>query len=156
MAPENKHDEFPGYRIYQTHRALFRCIEDVLSPFGLTPGQWNALNQLESRGALSQKQLALSLQREQATITRSIDRMEKRGLVVRTADPSDRRSNLITITDDARDLLRVIEPLAENASRDTLKGFTKEELQTLYQLLEKLKNNANEAGDNARRGTSHL
>ena len=92
---ERRHSDLLGYRVYRTQRMLAQCLEDALARYGITPGQWNALNQLDKRGPLSQRALADALQRKPATITRSIDKMEEMGLVERVPDATDRRANVI-------------------------------------------------------------
>lgn len=142
-----RHDSFVGYHIYKTHRAISRSLEAKLAPFGLMPNQWNALNQLDRRGPLTQKELAYSLQKEQATITRSLDTLEKRGLIERNPDPSDRRANLISLTPAAVDLLALIEPVAEEAASRVTEGISAEELEAMLATLEKLRRNVDPDGE---------
>lgn len=143
-AHQHRHDEFVGYRIYEAHRALSRSLERTLAPFGVTPGEWNALNQLDHHGPLSQKHLADALRKEQATITRSVDRMVRKGLVVREPDPSDRRANIISLTPVARRLLTEIEPRAVEAAARTVEGISAGDLETFYAVLGRVKSNADE------------
>ena len=141
-AAQHRHDEFVGYRIYDAHRALSRNLEQTLTPFGVTPGEWNALNQLDRLGPLSQKQLADALQKEQATITRSVDRMVRKGLVERNPDPNDRRANIVSLTPDARDLLTRIEPAAVKAAQATVAGIEDSELEAFLATLARIRKNA--------------
>ncbi len=141
------HDGFVGYQIYKTHRVISRGLEAKLSPFGITPNQWNALNQLDRRGPLSQKQLSEALQKEQATITRSLDTLEKKGLIERNPDPRDRRANVISLTPAAVDLLSRIEPVAEAAAEEVVRGISEEELDSLRTTLEKLRRNIDPSGE---------
>ena len=48
---------------------------------------------------MTQAQLARRVAIEQPTMVRTIDRMERDGLVTRTPDPNDRRASRITLTD---------------------------------------------------------
>lgn len=139
---QHRHNEFVGYRIYDAHRTLSRSLEQTLSPFGVTPGEWNALNQLDRLGPLSQKQLADALQKEQATITRSVDRMVRKGLVERNPDPNDRRANIVSLTPGARDLLTQIEPAAVSAAQATVVGIDDDELAAFFATLARIKENA--------------
>lgn len=142
MTVPRRHDEFVGYRIYEAHRALFQNLERTLAPFGVTPGEWNALNQLDHFGPLTQKRLADALQKEQATITRSVDRMERKGLVTRTPDPKDRRANIISLTPAAQQLLTEIEPHAVEAAQGIVADIDQSELDTFFDVLTRVRKNA--------------
>ncbi len=142
MGELHRHDEFVGYRVYEAHRSLVRCIERVLAPFGITSVVWNALNQLEKRGPLTQTQLAEVLRKEQATITRAIDRMAKAGLVERTPDEKDRRVNIVSVTPYASELLTAIEPHAVTVAAAVVDGISEEELEVFFSVLEKVVANA--------------
>lgn len=71
----------------------------------LSPSQSSALATLERRGPLTPSELAQHERVQRPTATRMLARLEEAGLVVRSADPDDRRSALITISDDGRAVL---------------------------------------------------
>lgn len=120
---------------------MMQCLERWLDEYDLTPAQWNALNQLEHSGPLSQRRLADLLHREPATITRSIDKMERAGLVARVADPHDRRANLITLKPEASELLSRIQPAAAQAAVATQGDLSDEEVALLISLLDRVYEN---------------
>ncbi len=142
MVEKHRHREFIGYQVYATQRLLARSLELSLASFGLTPSQWNALNQLEDHGAMTQKQLAEMLLREPATIARSVDRLVARGLVTRTQDPHDRRANIVDITPAASALLSEIEPVASERQDALAQGISDEDLDVFFDVLERLQENA--------------
>ncbi|MEG2024376.1 MAG: MarR family transcriptional regulator [Gordonibacter sp.] len=92
---ENKHNELLGYLVYDAQRSISRSLEVTLKPYDITPGQWNLINQLDRTGGLSQKELAQITKKEQATITRYLDTLERKDLVVRTRHKTDRRSHVV-------------------------------------------------------------
>ena len=138
----SKHSDFIGYKVYSMQRLLHRVLEISFKQYGITPGQWNLLNQLDQAGALSQRKLAEQTKKEQATITRYLDTLERKGLIVRTRDANDRRAHVITITDEARKLLHQVEPIAEEASSKLVEEISPEEIETFLHVVEKLSQNA--------------
>ncbi|PQA89497.1 MarR family winged helix-turn-helix transcriptional regulator [Hyphococcus luteus] len=72
------------------------------------------------------------------TLIRSLNDLETEGLIKRKMNPDDKRSRLVTITPKGRKALmqvkKVLDPLRQNA----LQQFTKEELATAENLLERL------------------
>ena len=139
---ENTHINLLGYRVYRTQRALSDCLENLLGRYSITPTQWNALNQLDAFGPMTQTQLAAKLQLKPPTITRSIDKLENVGLVVRRADKNDRRSNIITLQPQGKELLMRIQPEAEALAAHTAEGLDAEEREHLYSMLDIVYENA--------------
>ncbi len=58
---------------------------------GLTRSQWLVINRLYRRPGATQSELAEMLEVEKATAGRMVDRMEKKGWVVRRPDAADRQ-----------------------------------------------------------------
>ncbi len=144
MLEKLRHREFIGYQVYTAQRALARSLDLTLAPFGLTSGQWNALNQLNENGTMTQKELADLLRKEPATVARLLDRLVKRDLVKRTPHPEDRRANIVEITPAASDLLVEIEPYVVDRADQIAKGITDADLEVFFDVLNKVRNNANE------------
>jgi len=72
----------------------------------LTPSTAAALASVERRGPLTPSELAAIEGIQRPTATRVIARLEEAGLLVRAADPGDRRSSLVSVTPEGRALLR--------------------------------------------------
>lgn len=142
MGTARRQREYIGYRVYSTQRALYRSLEACVAEAGLTPGQWNALSQLAEHGAMTQRQLAERLQKEQATVTRSLDRLMQRGLVQRTQNPRDRRANIVEITPAALKLLTDLEPSVTRRNAEMAANISDEDLAVFLKVLDQLEVNA--------------
>ena len=71
----------------------------------LSPSMTAALATIERHGPLTPSELAERERVQRPTVTRVLARLEEAGLVVRAADPQDRRCSLVSISDDGRELL---------------------------------------------------
>lgn len=71
----------------------------------LTPTQQAALATISCHGPLTPSELAAREKIQRPTATRVLALLEERGLVERTADPSDRRSSLVSATGSGETLL---------------------------------------------------
>lgn len=149
MSEKHRHSEFIGYKVYLTQRSIARSLEATLMPFNQTPVQWNALNQLESGGPMTQRELANRLRKEPATIARSIDRLEAKGLVRRTNKPNDRRAYLIEVTPEADELLTQIEPHVVEQANRIAEGISDEELEAFFRVLDRISANAERVSSEA-------
>ena len=138
----NQHNNLIGFLVYDAQRAISKSLETALKPYGVTPGQWNLINQLDQAGELSQKQLAELTRKEQATITRYLDTLERKGLVVRNQHKSDRRAHVISVTDKARELVAAVQPITVDAADRLIEGIDQADIDTFVTVLAKLKENA--------------
>lgn len=80
-----------------------------------------------------------------STLTSMIDRMEKSGLLLRQADPCDRRITRIYLTDRARSLKMQYEAVSSEMNTIYFQGFTDAEIEQLEQYLIRILNNVKEA-----------
>ena len=71
----------------------------------LSPSQTAALATIERHGPLTPSELAERERVQRPTVTRVLARLEEAGLVDRAADPQDRRSSLVSISEGGRVLL---------------------------------------------------
>src|SRR5262249_50692880 len=71
----------------------------------LTPTQGAALGTLDRYGPLTPSELAARERMKRPTATRMIAKLESRGLITRTPDPSDGRSSVLSISRTGRALI---------------------------------------------------
>ena len=87
-----------GYLTNLAGRLLVRELERHLAPLGLSPGHMPVLLALEDGSALTQKALTERAGVKQATMTATVARMERDGLVTLLPNPEDGRSTLVALT----------------------------------------------------------
>ena len=122
-------------RLGRLHALVSRAIADVFASHGLQIGEFDVLAALRRSGdpfLLKPTDLARMLMLSPAGMTNRIDRLEAAGWIERRNDPDDRRSSLVRLTDDGRQLVdravtdhvaneaRLLEPLSpsERAALD--------------------------------------
>jgi len=131
-------EESLGYLINRAARAFANRLASEMRPFDVGIGQWAVLMHLWANDGLTQAQLARRVAIEQPTMVRTIDRMERDGLVARTPDPSDRRASRIALTERGWALRDDLVPLADGVNRAATATLTDKEVATLRRLLAKL------------------
>jgi DNA-binding MarR family transcriptional regulator len=92
-------------------RALARRFDEVLRPFGLTNGQFSLLMSLNRPEPPSMGPVASLLAMDRTTLTAALKPLERRGLVKVLRDQSDRRTRILKLTDNGRNLLARALPL---------------------------------------------
>jgi DNA-binding MarR family transcriptional regulator len=100
--------------IYYTAARVKKRATEFFQHYSLTDVQFNVMMllvyQADSRGGLTQARLGSMMLVNGANITSLIDRMERDGLVVRTATAGDRRSNSVKMTSKGKKLFKTVEP----------------------------------------------
>jgi DNA-binding MarR family transcriptional regulator len=108
---------------------------------GLSPTLTSALASIERHGPLTPSELADRERIKRPTATRLIGTLEESALVARTPDPGDRRSALIAITPEGRDLMRTLRTRKDAYLAQRLRKLSPSERETLDRaadLLERL------------------
>jgi DNA-binding MarR family transcriptional regulator len=108
---------------------------------GLSPTLSAALATIDRHGPLTPSELADRERVKRPTATRLLATLEEGGLVARTSDPSDRRSSLIAITPEGRELMRTLRTRKDAYLVRRLAKLTADERATLAQaadLLERM------------------
>jgi len=80
-------------------RLFARALQSRFAEHDVSAGQWPLLLYLWEKDGLSQKQLSRRVQIEEPTTTRTLDRMERDGLVRRVRDENDRRRINVFLTE---------------------------------------------------------
>lgn len=115
--------------------------EEVFGRLGLNRGEVGVLSALRVAGPphrLSPTLLGRGLMLSSAGVTSRLDRLERRGLVVRHPDPDDRRGVIVELTDHGLELVDAAIAANIASERQLLSGLTSDEVATLELLLRKL------------------
>lgn len=91
---------------------------------------------LNMPGPKSQSDVAKRLRVEGATVTRMVDILSKEGLVERSPHPTDRRVNLLSISDKGQAALRDIFEAYDTLRYHVLEGLSANDIDTLHRLLD--------------------
>jgi DNA-binding MarR family transcriptional regulator len=120
-------------------RAEYLDSQKMSKQYGLTGPQSLVLRLLIKKGALSSADLSRQMYVTPANITGIIDRLEKKGLVERIRQQSDRRVALITLTQSGQKLGKTIPDPIEKKIVNQLSDLEPENLQifamTMNQIL---------------------
>jgi DNA-binding MarR family transcriptional regulator len=114
--------------------AMKEHVESVAKEFDLTLSQLDAMKNLGE--SCSQRELAQRLHFDASNVTDIVDRLEERGLVSRTVDPSDRRVRRLVLTPEGEAVHRKIFDRA--IAEAPINSLTRAEQKALRDLLAKI------------------
>ena len=116
-------------RLYRDFRA---------ANISMTPEQWVVVMSLYHKDGITQQELANLTFKDKPSITRLIDNLEKQHLVVRMADKTDRRINLIQLTKAGRLMHEKVRQIASATMKEALNGISQEEVEIGESILRKI------------------
>ena len=113
-------------------------LSEMLKAHGLSPTQYNALRILRGAGDQGRacSEIAERMINRDPDITRLVDRLERRGLAVRSREGQDRRVITTRITPAGLELVQALDVPVEDFNREMLGPLGEQRLQTLIRLLE--------------------
>lgn len=128
MLPSTPRARF-GFAFVLLARRWRRLLDRRIGALGLTDATWTPLIHLQMAGdGISQTELAALVGIEGSSLVRLLDILVARGLVERQADPRDRRTRLIVLTEAGRAVLGDIRRVLDEAEAEMLADAGDEEL----------------------------
>lgn len=120
-----------------------KCFFDRLQNNGIniTPEQFLVLDILWKEQSLSQQKIADIIQKDKNSVTKIIDSLEKKNLVIRVVDKNDRRINKIELTNEGMALEKITTKVAIDFMNDAVKDIDEKELDSFVNVMHKLKDN---------------
>ena len=107
----------------------------------LTAEQFLVMDALWNQGEMTQQNIAYIIQKDKNSVTQFIDNLEKKGLVVRAVDSSDRRVNNIKLSPMGMEMKENTKQVAIAAINDILRGISEKDLKVFVEVLNKACNN---------------
>ncbi len=127
-----------GFLITRLHYRMHRAFLSTLAPLRIEPRHFGMLTSLRATGPVSQSDLASSLGLSGASMVQMIDDLERRGLVARRRQESDRRAHVVDVLPEATEVMRQAALLARRTSDVHLAPLSKAQTQRLLVLLRRL------------------
>lgn len=121
----------------RTTKKVHNRSASIFSAGGLTTAQFSVLDVLYHKGSQSINQITQLVLSTGGNMTVVINNMEKHGWITRCAHPGDKRTTLISITEDAKRLFEQIFPEHLKDLEICFRALSEEEKNTLISLLKK-------------------
>jgi MarR family 2-MHQ and catechol resistance regulon transcriptional repressor len=124
--------------IAKSYRALSLVAERSIANTGLCLTDFAALEALLHKGPLTISEIQDKVRLASGSMTAAVDRLEKLGLVVRKASPSDRRARVVELTAQGK---RLAKSCFERHAKDLealMSALSEKEMEQIYGSLRKL------------------
>jgi DNA-binding MarR family transcriptional regulator len=130
--------EYLSQLIIEFYDKISSWEQEVVKESGLTPTQMHAIEIIGQAGELRMKELSEQMGLTTGTITVMVDGLEKQGNVARKRHEVDRRSVLVTLTAQGRELYTEHHKLHIKLTQDLSAALTAQEVGYLSAILTKM------------------
>jgi DNA-binding MarR family transcriptional regulator len=138
-----KRGELYSFMTGMASTAIARRLQKNFKQEGIeiTIEQWSVLYHLWKKDGMSQQELCNASFRDKPSITRLVDNLEKLKLVKRISSSTDRRMNMITLTDAAKKLQERTMVIASNTLNEALEGVSGNDIERAKSVLQQVYDN---------------
>lgn len=119
-------------------RAIDMNSKKLIKRLGLTGPQLVLLNEIARSGDIAAGEIAQAVSLSQATVTGILERLGKRGLVIRQRSEHDKRRIMVSITDAGRRILETRPPLMQEAFVEKFSSLQEWEQTMILSALQRL------------------
>lgn len=124
-------------QLHVTVRAFTKGVNEVMKPLGLYSSEWAVLNFVANHDSFPQSDIAAALEIEGAAISKTLSKMEQKGLIVRTSS-QDKREKRISLTEKGRELYPLAAQAAGNHRSAVLAGLSRDDRQQMLSFIQSM------------------
>ena len=128
----------PTWLLSRSHARAQTILRDAWRSAGVRGYHYRLLAALDQYGTSSQADLARCTGIDRSDVVAALNELVSHGWVGREPDPSDRRRNVVTLTDPGRRKLLALDTVLGDVQDEVLAPLTSTERQQLIVLLGKL------------------
>jgi DNA-binding MarR family transcriptional regulator len=125
-------------QIVEFYEKLSNWEHEVVRGSDLTPGQMHAIEIIGHENSLRMKELAEKLGVTTGTLTVTVDRLERKGLIERKPNETDRRSYRVVLTEAGEEHFARHHEFHLKLTEDIASTLSPEEFKTFEVILEKV------------------
>jgi DNA-binding MarR family transcriptional regulator len=128
------------YSLESAIKAYRRFAQARLSAAGIdiTIDQWLVLKTIHESADVTLQQVGAAVFKDFGSVTRIVQLLERKGLLLRKPHPTDGRRSELALTSAGESVIRTVEPLAQANRRQALDGIDAEEVARLRALLKRI------------------
>lgn len=124
-------------QLHVTVRAFTKGVNEVMKPLGLYSSEWAVLNFVAKHDSFPQSDIAAALEIEGAAISKTLSKMEQKGLIVRTSS-QDKREKRISLTEKGRELYPLAAQAAGSHRSAVLAGLSRDDRQQMLSFIQSM------------------
>jgi len=125
-----------GFWLNRVFFAIKKKFQKKISKYEIAPEQFGTLMIIGENSQCTQTELSNLLSKDKTTITRLLDSLERKRLILKVRDKNDKRAFKLELTSEAKELLREVIPIAKGINDEIKDRVSKEDLEAFFRVLE--------------------
>ena len=127
--------------LFKTFHAQRQKNRANMNAFRLSPGQPKVLRYIQNHKDCKLKDIAKECDVECATVSKMLDNLEEKGMIIRNINPQNKRAYQVNLTDKGRSALQKWEEHCMEVEQISLQGFNPEEKEQFQNYLSRMYTN---------------
>lgn len=128
-----------SYLIIKSSRHLKNKLDKALKEYDITSAQFSVIIQIQSSTfPITAAEIAQRLGSDRPTISGIINRLVKKGIVIKIDNPEDKRSSYLQIYSKANELVHKIITISDELTNEIFSIYSKEETRHLTGMINRL------------------
>jgi len=128
-------DDYLPYLVARASHVILHDFHSLLKPARMRVPEWRVLGTLSGGGGYTVGALARATLFKQPTLSKLLDRLERRGLVRRAAGGMDLRHSLVELTARGRQRIKPVVAQARRREKAVLEGHRARDIKAFKALL---------------------
>ncbi|UJF33832.1 MarR family winged helix-turn-helix transcriptional regulator [Paenibacillus hexagrammi] len=137
-------------------RALDSISNIEFKEYDLTKGQYLYLVRICELPGMIQEKLAELIKVDRTTAARAIKKLEMNGFIEKKDDPDNKKIKRLFPTEHGKSVYPFIKGEHDHSNRVALSGFTESEVETVFQLLQRVRKNVEKDWDYVKKGNKRI
>lgn len=127
-----------GYLVRRINKLSIARVEAAFDGCDISFTQWVVLALVSTEVATTCTELSRDMDHDKGALTRVIDQLEDRGLIVRRRDEGDRRVSKLSATNEGQAIVSDLATRVIGVWNHVLRGFDRQEVTQLIDMLTRL------------------
>ena len=141
-------------QLSQIEKTVFYSIEKTIKTYrqfaqknikqngiDITIDQWLILKTIHDHPKISQREIAATVFKDHASVTRMIELLVKRQFLIRSFHEEDRRRYSLSLTNEGKKIFKKLIPIVSHNRSTALAGIQIEDIEHLHKTLNTISNN---------------
>ena len=133
-----KLNEMLAYKVAMLSNDLSQSLASIYRPFGLSMPEWRVVATLGNNNAMLSKNIAVATRLDKVQISRALQQLENKQLVIRMASERDKRAVNVALSEKGKNIFNEITPLVSQWQAEKIKNITADEYNTFLKVMNSL------------------
>ena len=119
-------------------RSHYNYLNNKFRDLNINPTQFSFLIEIKYEKNINQHEISKNCSIDKGAVARALRKLEEQGLVIREIDESNRRQNMLSLTEKGHETLNQAMAIIDDWEKEVYKDITDQERKTAHDILKKI------------------